>query len=66
MTKGKKLKLTLNKIRTTRAPESLVAKSFRLHPDIVEAFDKQAIEEGLKQVFLFEKMVIFYLDNKEV
>ena len=56
-------KITLNKIRTTKNKKTPVAKSFRLHPLVTEAFDKKAIEEGLKQVTLLEKMVVFYINH---
>jgi len=61
--KGKKLKISLNKVRTTKGGKNLVAKSFRLHPLVTDAFDKQAIDEGLKQVTMLEKMVIFYINH---
>lgn len=63
MTKGKKVKISLNKVRTTKGSKAPVAKSFRLHPLVTEAFDKKAMDEGLKQVTLLEKMVIYYINH---
>jgi hypothetical protein len=60
---GEIVKLSLKRVRATRDDADLVGKSFRLHPDIVEAFEKKATEEGLKHVQLLEKTVIFYINH---
>jgi len=63
MSKGKRVRVSLSKVRTTKGTKSPVAKSFRLHPLVTEAFDRTATDEGLKQVALLEKMIVYYINH---
>lgn len=55
--------LSLAKIRRSRTPEDLVPKTFKLHPDVVDAFERQAVDEGSNQGNLIEKLIIFYVNH---
>ena len=56
-------RLSLSKSKKTRDPEKLTAKTFKMHPMIADAFQKQAVEEGCHQINLLEKAIVFYINH---
>ena len=56
-------RLSLAKIRTNRDTATLVPRSFKIHPAVVKAFEKRAVDEGCSKISLLEKMIVEYLDR---
>jgi len=56
-------KITLEKIRSNRSTSKLVPKTFRIHPQLMKAFNQQVIIEGSKQVHLMERALVYYLNH---
>lgn len=56
-------KLSLLKIKRSRESDKLIAKTFKIHPHLAQAFKKQSIDEGVKQVHLLERAIVFYINH---
>jgi len=57
--------LSLNEIRAGRETAALVARTYKLHPKVLKAFEKQAIFEGHTKTNMLEKMIVEYLERSK-